>query len=487
MLQNITPTPMGVGARSRRFPCRIQHLGQRTFLVEWDAPESTRARRVSNDGGLSWTTALSALPAYPPASSRPSDCYALRSGARVPGVPPVFPSAPLIVSRGPAPWRDIAIADESPTAKIEEATMAVGQEELVVAYLAQDNGHEPECRVLRVSLGHMEAGLSSWREMPVLPDTIGLAGLAVGSHGGALLAAGGANFPGLPPWEGGQKMSHREIRVFTRSREAWSEAGLLPEPRAYAACVTTPKGVVVAGGENAQTIFRDCLLLRWNGHAVEITSLPDLPAPRAHAAAALVEGKLYIAGGYSTLGNRRSETTFWCLDLHGPEVGWRELPTWPGASRAQAVAAASDGKFFLFSGQSNEPGPDGKLRTEFLRDAYRFQTGAGWRKLRDLPWSTVAAPSPAPVLSEPSGIFLLGGVDGTQVGQLPRSAPLPDDILHYDVQRDTWRLWPAPWPHAVVCVSAVPWDRGWVFVSGESGAGRRTFRVLHWTPQYAAS
>ena len=35
----------------------------------------------------------------------------------------------------------------------------------------------------------------SWSELPPLPDTPGLGGPFVGTHGGVLIVAGGANFP----------------------------------------------------------------------------------------------------------------------------------------------------------------------------------------------------------------------------------------------------------------------------------------------------
>ena len=58
-----------------------------------------------------------------------------------------------------------------------------------------------------------------WEQLPALPDKLGFAGPFAGSYNGALLVAGGANFPGKPPWEGGLKVWHNTI--FFLEREPW--------------------------------------------------------------------------------------------------------------------------------------------------------------------------------------------------------------------------------------------------------------------------
>jgi len=51
-----------------------------------------------------------------------------------------------------------------------------------------------------------------WSELPELPPAlgqqkqIGLAGSFSGVHNGALIVAGGANFPIRPSWDGGKKV-----------------------------------------------------------------------------------------------------------------------------------------------------------------------------------------------------------------------------------------------------------------------------------------
>ena len=53
--------------------------------------------------------------------------------------------------------------------------------------------------------------LLRWSDLPALPpgagqtEQIGVAGPFAGVHGGALIVAGGANFPQAAPWKGGAK------------------------------------------------------------------------------------------------------------------------------------------------------------------------------------------------------------------------------------------------------------------------------------------
>jgi len=48
---------------------------------------------------------------------------------------------------------------------------------------------------------------------PPLPDAHGFAGGFAGHSQGALLFAGGANFPSAPPWEGSAKVWHDRVSV----------------------------------------------------------------------------------------------------------------------------------------------------------------------------------------------------------------------------------------------------------------------------------
>ena len=49
------------------------------------------------------------------------------------------------------------------------------------------------------------AGPLNWSQLPLLPNQFGVGGPNAGVHNGALIVAGGANFPNGPPWQVGDK------------------------------------------------------------------------------------------------------------------------------------------------------------------------------------------------------------------------------------------------------------------------------------------
>jgi len=133
--------------------------------------------------------------------------------------------------------------------------------------------------------------------------------------------------------------------------------------------------------------------------------------------------------------------TFWSLDLDHLDGGWRELEPWPGPERMLAVAGVARSDFLLFSGASLRAGADGKPVRTFLRDAYRFTPGPGWRRLADLPRAAVAAPSPA-IPRGDGALLVVTGDDGTKVDFQPvREHPgFPRDVLAYDTATDRWTV-----------------------------------------------
>jgi N-acetylneuraminic acid mutarotase len=120
-----------------------------------------------------------------------------------------------------------------------------------------------------------------WSELPPLPEKLGFAGPFVGTHKGALLVAGGANFPEKPPWEGGTKVWHDRVFVLERPDGDWKLAGTLPRPLGYGVSVSTKDGVICIGGSDAQRHYADVFLLRRENGELKTSPLPSLPRPCA--------------------------------------------------------------------------------------------------------------------------------------------------------------------------------------------------------------
>jgi hypothetical protein len=138
--------------------------------------------------------------------------------------------------------------------------------------------------------------------MPAYPDPLGVAAPVAGVSGGALLVGGGANFPHGFPWEGGKKVWHDTVYALAPGATNWTPAGRLPRTLAYAVTLTTPEGILVAGGSDADRHYADCFLLRWDGAQLVTEPLPALPLPVANACGALIGRVVFVAGGEAAPG-----------------------------------------------------------------------------------------------------------------------------------------------------------------------------------------
>ncbi len=325
------------------------------------------------------------------------------------------------------------------------------------------------------------AELSRWSKLPPLPDKEGFAAMFAGVSGGALLAAGGANFPDKKPWEGGKKIWYDTVFVLEKPDAAWKVAGKLPRPLGYGVSVTWRDSVVCVGGSDANQHYADCFRLGWRGGKLEMKPLPVLPRTIANMSGALLADTLYIAGGIEKPDSTSALKKFYALDLAAKQPVWRELEPWPGAARMLAVAAVQDGSIFLASGTDLHAGPDGKPMRTYLRDAYRFTPGKGWKRIADLPRAAVAAPSPAPTVGA-TQFLVMSGDDAAQLTVAPTEHKgFPKSILTYDASKDAWReLGETPAPRATV--PTAQWNGAWLVVSGEQRPGIRSPEVWSWRP-----
>lgn len=314
-----------------------------------------------------------------------------------------------------------------------------------------------------------------WKELPTLPDREGFAGSYAGVSGGALIVAGGANFPDKLPWEGGTKIWYDRVFVLEPSSTAWRDAGRLPHAGGYGVSVNTPEGFVLLGGGDASRNFDEVWLARWDGKTVTFTAWPRLPKPLAMAAGAIVGRTVYVAGGLDRPDATTAQNAFFALDLDRLSSGWRTLPTWPGPDRFLATAGADDGAFFLFSGARLVADGTNKPAREWLHDAYRYTPAVGWKRIADLPRVAVAAPSPAPAVN--GRLLVIGGDDGSQVALAPTAHQgFPRDILAYLPSDDTWSN-AGEVPFSLVTTTLAVWRGQIVVPGGEARPGVRSPRV----------
>ncbi len=137
--------------------------------------------------------------------------------------------------------------------------------------------------MLLTFLAGTSTATGQWIQLPPLPDKEGFAGPFAGISHGALLVAGGANFPGKKPWEGGQKVWYDKVFVLDKPDGKWQVAGMLPRPLGYGVSVNYRNSVVCVGGSDAERHYADAFRLKWQSGKLTITELPPLPRPIANA------------------------------------------------------------------------------------------------------------------------------------------------------------------------------------------------------------
>jgi hypothetical protein len=122
-----------------------------------------------------------------------------------------------------------------------------------------------------------------WSELPELPtptkmpQPLGVAGPYVGISNDALIVAGGVSFP-EPPLES-SKVWHDDIYVLVRDSDVgdsyrWITGQKLERPVAYGASVSTDRGVVCIGGNDAERAYPDVFLLRWDPEKEQVIQEP---------------------------------------------------------------------------------------------------------------------------------------------------------------------------------------------------------------------
>lgn len=332
-----------------------------------------------------------------------------------------------------------------------------------------------------------------WQPLPPLPDPIGVAGPFVGTHRGALVVAGGANFAAADAadlWDVAKTFQAAAFvlppAVGEAQPSAWQTGFALDKPVAYGVSATTPAGVVCAGGEDGTRACADAFLLRWDPVAKQLTQapLPPLPTPSTAGGAAVIGNHVYVIAGQSGLGLGSATDAVWRLDITklGSEgLAWEPLPAVPGGPRAFAIVAAQHDGFadclYVIGGRRQQPGTTDLAGIESLADCHEFSPAryaadpaSGWRQRAAPPLPLMAGTAAA---FGQSHLIVLAAADGESLAKLvadpgfaKRHPGFPGQAWAYHTITDTWTS-AGPTPACPVTTPAVAFEGGVAIVSGE--------------------
>lgn len=165
--------------------------------------------------------------------------------------------------------------------------------------------------------------------------------------------------------------------------------------------------------------------------------LPSLPEPRSTHDAVVLDGVLYVVGGWCMTGGSASNA-YWCddalsFDLKDPDADWTPLPDPPFLRRALA-AAAVDGKIYVLGGLNEE----GKV--EKTVNVYDIESRS-WSQGPDLPGTPLQGFAPS-AFGVDNRLYI-SGVDGL-VRRLDESGKSWEVIARLAEPRLTHRLLPDP-------------------------------------------
>lgn len=364
---------------------------------------------------------------------------------------------------------------------------------------------------LSSSAQHSTAISIDWEIAAELPPSegqqiaLGLAGPVVGVRDHKLIVGGGANFPDSMPWLGGTKKYYNNVYVFKKDPKGnvrvQSQKFHLPESIAYAACVSIPEGILVAGGENQTGLSNKVLLLNWNqtGQNISIRQLPNLPMPLTNASVASDSSTVFLAGGETAEG---VSDKFFSLNVNDTTTGWQEIPSLPKPVSHAIMVIQSNGKskgIYIIGGRKrNSNGISDLYASVLFYDLNKKK----WIEKQSLPYTLSAGTGLA---FGNHSILIFGGDKGetfhkTEVliaainqekneakkqqlmdekAKLQASHPgFSDLVMEYNTCKNEWKT-EGKIPFAVpATTTAVWWDGVIIIPSGEIRAGVRSPDII---------
>jgi len=176
------------------------------------------------------------------------------------------------------------------------------------------------------------------------------------------------------------------VERYDMRRRRWTRVRPMPIRLNHPVAVAYRGDLYVSGGYSAANSLSEPsrALLRYNPRRRRWKRLPPAPTPRAAHAAAVIHGRLYIAGGANDSGSLRS------LEIY--DFARRRLsrgPHFPGPARNHTTGVASGGRFYVLAGRdarnytTAERYDPRRRRWESLPDMRTARGGIASVRLRD--------------------------------------------------------------------------------------------------------
>lgn len=318
-------------------------------------------------------------------------------------------------------------------------------------------------------------------------DSIGRAGMAAAlvqpdGKERAILMLGGANFPqAMPgaktPEERGPKVFYKDIRLWKMGQEGPQAVGALPYSLGYAASFQAADGMLIAGGCN-ETGHLDKATVVAVSLKGQVTTfmLPSLPVSTAYPAFAQQGNIFYVIGGQENENSTSCLNRVFALDLYATNKGWKELASMPDG-RMLAGAAVLNGRIYVAGGCSLHPDAQGKPERTYLKSVLCYDIASDtWSYVQDMPETLVGAATPLPVVG--GSLYVVGGDPGNYyraslAGMAPAEHPGQNTAIYsFRPSKGEWRK-EGMLSFGVATAPAVARDKTIYVISGETHPGVR--------------
>ncbi len=210
-------------------------------------------------------------------------------------------------------------------------------------------------------------------EGPALPS-------ARGSHAGAILDEHVVVVASGSAWsaDGKTKSFLTDTLLFDAGK--WRAGPPLPHPAVEAAYASDKEHLYIVGGftEVDKPSADGFILSLDRDNKLQIETLPALPVRNVGGAAAVLDDRLYLAGGYA---DGKLTNDIWVFDLSKSVRQWVHGPPLPSEPRAYSTLVAAGDQLYLLGGMAAE----GNAMRVF-KDVYQYDPQRDkWRKRGELP------------------------------------------------------------------------------------------------------
>jgi sialate O-acetylesterase len=227
---------------------------------------------------------------------------------------------------------------------------------------------------------------------------------AAGVVGGQLIVAGGTFWTGTKDhWI--QKQFSASTHAFDPRSETWHELPAMPFPLGGAASAVVDGKLFVTGGFTGTHLNRKILVLEKTNDRYSWKEFGEFPFDRFYPRAVGIGKLLYVVGGTlkfeprdptgTCCTSKTATRTLLVLNTQRPQDGWKELAPFPGDPRFYFNTETDGKNVWMFGGiyQSNPKDPV----TQF-NDVCRYDPAKGkWEQLKPLPELSKEGNNPSPV------------------------------------------------------------------------------------------